>query len=51
MTAAAAGFGELAIGAEPNAEGFCRRMGAERVGEIPSGSIPGRTLPLLWVKL
>jgi N-acetylglutamate synthase-like GNAT family acetyltransferase len=49
--AAAAGFEYLKIDAEPNAEGFYRRMGAERVGETPSGSIPGRMLPFLQVKV
>jgi len=37
------------IDADPNAEGFYLKMGAERVGESPSGSIPGRMLPLLQV--
>ena len=50
-TAAAAGFEYLEIGAEPNAEGFYRRMGAERVGEQPSGSVPGRMLPLMRVRV
>jgi GNAT superfamily N-acetyltransferase len=49
--AAAAGFERLDIGAEPNAEGFYRRMGAERVGSMPSGSIPGRVLPLMQVTI
>ena len=49
--AAAAGFEYLDIDAEPNAEGFYRKMGAERIGETPSGSIPGRTLPLMRVKV
>jgi hypothetical protein len=35
----------------PNAEGFYRKMGAERVGETPSGSIPGRMLPLMQVRV
>jgi hypothetical protein len=26
-------------------------MGAEQVGEVPSGSVPGRKLPLLTVEL
>jgi GNAT superfamily N-acetyltransferase len=47
--AAAAGFEHLDIDAEPNAEGFYRKMGAERVGQTPSGSIPGRILPLMRV--
>jgi GNAT superfamily N-acetyltransferase len=49
--AAAAGFRYLKIEAEPNAEGFYRRMGAERIGETPSGSIPGRMLPLMQVSV
>jgi GNAT superfamily N-acetyltransferase len=49
--AAAAGFQYLEIGAEPNAEGFYRKMGAEPIGETPSGSVPGRMLPLMRVKV
>ena len=48
--AAAAGFEHLDVDAEPFAEGFYLRMGAERIGETPSGSIPGRVLPLLRVR-
>ncbi len=48
-TAADAGFECLDIGAEPNAEGFYVRMGAERVGLTPSESIPGRMLPMMRV--
>jgi GNAT superfamily N-acetyltransferase len=37
----------LRIASDPHAEGFYRRMGAQRVGEV--GSTPrGRTLPLLF---
>jgi ribosomal protein S18 acetylase RimI-like enzyme len=46
-SARARGLSDLMIDADPNAEGFYLRMGAERVGETPSGSIPGRVLPLL----
>jgi GNAT superfamily N-acetyltransferase len=46
-TAQAAGFKQLSIEADPNAEGFYLAMGAERTGETPSGSIPGRVLPLM----
>jgi ribosomal protein S18 acetylase RimI-like enzyme len=46
-TASAAGFTSLRIEADPNAIGFYRAMGAEQIGEVPSGSIPGRTLPVL----
>jgi predicted N-acetyltransferase YhbS len=49
--ATAAGFSALTIEAEPRAEGFYRAMGAVRVGEMPSGSVPGRMLPLLRVRL
>lgn len=45
--ARAAGFDALTVHADPYAEGFYLAMGAERVGEIPSGSLPGRVLPLL----
>jgi GNAT superfamily N-acetyltransferase len=51
QTAQTAGFTILRIGADPFAEGFYLAMGAKRVGETPSSSIPGRTLPLLEVRL
>jgi GNAT superfamily N-acetyltransferase len=41
------GFDLLTIDADPHAEAFYLAMGAQRVGEVPSGSIPGRVLPLL----
>jgi GNAT superfamily N-acetyltransferase len=44
---AAEGAQKLVILADPNAEAFYRRMGARRVGDAPSDSIPGRRLPLL----
>jgi GNAT superfamily N-acetyltransferase len=44
---AAEGAKKLVILADPNAEEFYRRMGAKRVGDAPSESIPGRRLPLL----
>jgi GNAT superfamily N-acetyltransferase len=47
--AAGAGFTRLTIDADPNAEAFYRRMGAVTVGRTPSGSVPGRTLPLMAV--
>lgn len=37
----------LLIDADPDAAGFYERMGARRIGTTPSGSIPGRLLPLL----
>ncbi|MGW3656897.1 GNAT family N-acetyltransferase [Streptomyces sp. NPDC005151] len=41
------GFVRLTIDADPNAEPFYLAMGAVRIGSTPSGSIPGRELPLL----
>ncbi len=41
----------LLIEADPHTEGFYRRMGAVRAGSCPSGSIPGRMLPLLALDL
>lgn len=49
--AAAEGMTTVAIDADPNAEGFYVAMGAVRVGESPSGSIAGRTLPRLEVRV
>jgi len=39
------------IEADPGAVGFYERMGARRVGEAPSGSIPGRMLPAMVIDL
>lgn len=50
-TARAAGFTELRIDADPYAEGFYLAMGAVRIGAAMSASIPGRTLPLLLMRL
>jgi GNAT superfamily N-acetyltransferase len=50
-TARAAGFARLIVDADPGAEGFYLRMGATRVGESPSGSLPGRMLPRLVYEL
>jgi len=46
-----AGFTSLRIEADPYAEGFYLAMGAVRIGVAPSGSIPGRVLPLLRYEL
>lgn len=35
----------LAIASDPYAEPFYAKMGARKIGEIPSHSIPGRVLP------
>ena len=42
-----AGFHRLTIASDPNAEPFYLAKGAVRIGGVPSGSVPGRTLPLL----
>jgi GNAT superfamily N-acetyltransferase len=49
--ARAEGMTELSIDADPNAEPFYVAMGAVRVGESPSQSIPGRMLPQLVLRL
>jgi GNAT superfamily N-acetyltransferase len=46
-----AGFSRLRIESDPNAVGFYERQGAVVVGDTPSVSIPGRTLPLLELDL
>ena len=45
------GASRLRIEADPNAGGWYEARGARRVGEAPSGPIPGRMLPLLEVDL
>jgi len=45
--AARQGARHLSILADPFAEAFYQRLGAVRIGEAPSDSIPGRVLPLL----
>ncbi|MDU8943499.1 GNAT family N-acetyltransferase [Ovoidimarina sediminis] len=45
------GAGRMTIEADPDAAPFYRSMGAVDVGEAPSGSIPGRVLPLLELTL
>lgn len=36
----------LRIEADPFAAGFYARLGARRIGDVPSATLPGRTLPL-----
>ena len=43
------GFHTLTIDADPNAESFYLAMGARTIGRTPSGSIPGRELPLMEI--
>jgi GNAT superfamily N-acetyltransferase len=47
------GANVLELSADPNAEGFYSRMGAERIGEIPGGmnGHENRTLPRMRMKL
>ncbi|MFJ8859797.1 GNAT family N-acetyltransferase [Streptomyces sp. NPDC102451] len=45
------GFVRLTIDADPHAESFYTAMGAARIGATPSGSVPGRELPLLALAL
>lgn len=42
---------KLVIQSDPNAVGFYQRLGARLIGEAPSDSVPGRTLPLLELDL
>jgi hypothetical protein len=41
------GFERITLEADPGAEPFYLAMGARRCGSVPSGSIPGRVIPLL----
>ena len=50
-TARGAGAAQLVIEADPYAAGFYRRMGAIDAATVPSGSIPGRMIPLLRLSL
>lgn len=45
--ARAPGYNSLTLEADPGAEPFYVRYGAVRIGVTPSGSIPGRVLPML----
>ena len=45
------GATQLTIESDPDAAPFYRRMGAYDFGQAPSGSIPGRMLPRLAIKL
>jgi GNAT superfamily N-acetyltransferase len=50
-TARARGFSNLIVVADPNAEGFYRRMGAVNIGARVSDLEPGRLLPVLRFSL
>ncbi|HVH74814.1 MAG TPA: GNAT family N-acetyltransferase [Stellaceae bacterium] len=45
------GAARLTILADPNAAGFYEREGARRIGDAPSGAVPGRFLPLYEISL
>lgn len=47
----AEGAKRLMILADPHATGFYERLGAVRIGEAPSESIPGRSLPLFAYRI
>mgnify|MGYP005871312519 CR=1 FL=1 len=49
--ALAAGVTVIGVDSDPFAEGFYLAMGAVRIGEAPSGAIPGRMLPRLLKRL
>jgi GNAT superfamily N-acetyltransferase len=49
-TARASGAKKLKIISDPNAEGFYSKMGALRLGEVPSLPM-GRSLPLLYLQV
>lgn len=49
--AQALGLHELRLDADPNAVPFYRSIGFEKIGEAPSGSIPGRMLPHMCLLL
>jgi len=49
-TAAFLNAAALEISADPNAEGFYKRMGARRIGEVAT-EIEGRTLPRMTIDL
>ncbi len=45
------GAAKVVVASDPNAAGFYRAMGARPIGTVPSGSIAGRMLPLLELRL
>ncbi|HMB74867.1 MAG TPA: GNAT family N-acetyltransferase [Kiloniellaceae bacterium] len=45
------GATEMIVEADPDAVPFYKAMGCEAAGEVPSGSIPGRSLPRLIHRL
>lgn len=47
----ARGVSLIDVDADPNAEAIYRRWGFETIGQAPSGSIPGRLLPRMQLRL
>lgn len=45
------GWRSLVVEADPNAQAFYRSCGGRQIGTVPSGSIPGRRLPLIEIVL
>jgi len=45
------GWPFLLLDSEPHAEGFYRRVGARKIGEVPSAVFSGRVLPLMRFEL
>lgn len=45
------GTERISVDSDPDAEGFYLAMGCRRIGEAPSASIAGRTLPRLELRL
>lgn len=45
------GLRSLVVEADPNAQDFYRGCGGRQIGTVPSGSIPGRRLPLIEIAL
>jgi N-acetylglutamate synthase-like GNAT family acetyltransferase len=49
--ARARGWQSLLVESDPNARGFYAACGGTQIGTVPSGSIPGRHLPLIKIAL
>ena len=45
------GWHSLRVQADPNAKAFYASCGGTQIGTVPSGSIPGRRLPLMKIAL
>lgn len=45
------GLRSLVVEADPNAQDFYQNCGGRQIGTVPSGSIPGRRLPLIEIVL